>query len=329
MSEFVLPPAVVPNEVEWSLIDFSGVHQSPLTGAIRTISRGQRWQVRVQYHNVVDAERAVLAAFMARIRGKANRVWVTDPAYRPRGSFPTGELLVNSTFDGATGWSNYGSTKLKPGNNEMQVISVGTAAQGLSQAVQLDAAMAYCLRSCLVDGAGTSGVWMRNQWNYDTTTFQTGAVDLRGMVRTAGVSDAWAAWNVYPLIMYTGVGAGDVGLCQFASMSRCALVVNPGAASCFNSVLVDAMPADTDGVLLAGDRVEIAGEFKTLTADLHSDDVGSGQLMFEPAMRSPVIIDNAPVVVHQPMMRGILAEDAVTPTRPGLFSDFSFTFMEA
>ena len=68
--DFVLPPSVVPNQADWSLLDYSGVQTSVLSGATRTVSRGQRWQAHLQWHDLVDDDRASLSAIMALMRGK-------------------------------------------------------------------------------------------------------------------------------------------------------------------------------------------------------------------------------------------------------------------
>lgn len=332
MTEFVIPPSLCANEVDWTLVDYTGAQISPLSGAVRTISRGQRWQAHLTWSNLVDEDRALFAAFMARVCGKSNRVWLADPGYQQRGSFPTQELLVNPLFDGTTGWAPYTGATLKGNNREMQVQAPGTSSYGFLQAVNLNAAMAYCLRSIIVDGALSSAVTNRNQWSQGATSFVSPTSNLRGMYRNAGVSNAFTAWNVFPLLMTTGTPvAGSLQLCNYASMARCAMVVNPSAAIIYNSVKIDALPFSTDGLLRAGDHVEINGEFKTVTSDLNSDGIGSGWLMFEPAMRTQVVPDNSPVVIFQPMMRGYLASDAMQPSRPGptLFSDFEFTFVEA
>jgi hypothetical protein len=117
-------------------------------------------------------------------------------------------------------------------------------------------------------------------------------------------------------------------LCSYASLRRCALVVNPGATVYGSSLPIDALPASTVGLLRAGDRIEVAGEFKILTADLNSDGSGGGTLMFEPSLRK-VIADNAPVHIGEPLMRGVMMSDFTQASRPGLASDFDASFIEA
>jgi hypothetical protein len=119
-------------------------------------------------------------------------------------------------------------------------------------------------------------------------------------------------------------------LVQYASLRRCALAVNPGATTYYASLPIDTLPNSTQGLLRAGDRVEINGEMKTVTFDLNSDGSGAGLLMFEPALRK-LVPDNAPIIIGEPLMRGVLASDIVQASRPGtsLFSDFDLTFIEA
>ena len=50
--------------------------------------------------------------------------------------------------------------------------------------------------------------------------------------------------------------------------------------------------------------------------------------MFEPPLRSSPA-DNAPVAIHRPLARFLLAEEEVGwGSRPGVLSDFSLSFVE-
>lgn len=124
MTDFVLPPPV-PNTCEWTLHDYTGVSTSVVSGAMRTVSRGQRWGVRLTWHDVAGASRAALEAFVAAMRGKSNRVWISDPAYVQRGSFPSSELLANSAFASTANWSGGVSYTLTASGNVLR----GTRAQ--------------------------------------------------------------------------------------------------------------------------------------------------------------------------------------------------------
>jgi hypothetical protein len=106
-----------------------------------------------------------------------------------------------------------------------------------------------------------------------------------------------------------------------------------GTSQTGSAVYVRALPASTNGLLEVDDQIEIVtsrgSELKLVTARLNSDAAGLGYLQFEPPLRnSPA--DNAAVIVHQPMMRGLFTGDAVGwDNSPGFWSNASAEFEEA
>lgn len=95
---------------------------------------------------------------------------------------------------------------------------------------------------------------------------------------------------------------------------------------------VKGLPANTNGLLLFGDWVEIitsqGSELKMLTADLNSNAAGHGFLQFAPALRGTVA-DNSPIIVHRPMGRFISTADAIEyQDEPGIITTSSFDFEE-
>ncbi|HEU4602311.1 MAG TPA: hypothetical protein VFS24_10100 [Steroidobacteraceae bacterium] len=108
MTDFFWPPDIVPSDVEWRLLDSTGVFSSPLSGTVRTVSRPgtNRWGVRMSFQNLKDSQRYRLMSLIALLRGQSNRIWIPDVSSVRRGSFPASELLSNNTFaSGTTGWS--------------------------------------------------------------------------------------------------------------------------------------------------------------------------------------------------------------------------------
>jgi hypothetical protein len=161
-------------------------------------------------------------------------------------------------------------------------------------------------------------------------TGHTYTANGRGLVSVAAVAQSSGAANQAVINIQTGNGlaGGMAAIASYASLRRCAMVVNPANATYFTTLPLDALPVSTGGLLRAGDRVEVNSEMKTVTFDLNSDGAGAGWLMFEPALRK-LCPDNTPVIIGEPLMRGILSVDAMQVTRPGMFSDFDFTFVEA
>ena len=328
--EYVLPPSLVANQADWTLIDFTGIQQSPLSGAIRTVSRGQRWQAHLQFHDLITDDRACLAALIAVIRGKSNRMWIADPTYKQRGSFPAPELLINGSFmQGLTGWNVAGSGTANAFNRQLSLATNDTAATSVYQAVNLVNGVAYALRSLIIDGPTTGPLSMGVQMADPGHTFPQMGLS-RGLITAVGICLAGGAANQQVLNVAAGGGlaAGMIALMTYTSLRRCAMVMNPSGLTYYCTIPIDTLPSSTAGLLRAGDRVEINGELKTVTFDLNSNSSGVGQLMFEPALRK-LCPDNTPVIIGEPMMKGIMSQDAMQPSRPGGFSDFDFTLVEA
>jgi len=332
MTDYALTPSIVPNQADWTLLDFTGIQQSIMSGAVRTISRGQRWQAHFTWENLITDDRHYLSALMALMRGKSNRLWINDPTYRKRGSFPSPELLANGQFKAdVVGWSATAAATLSGSNRVMRLDTGGIAAAGAYQSVNLAAGAAYALRACLVDGPNSAGLTLGVQMSVNGAP--TPNVSLaRGLITVAALATSTATGNQFPISISAGGGlaAGQIVFCTYASLRRCALAVNPAAATFGTMLPVDALPVSTRGLLLAGDRVEINGEMKSVTFNLDSDAAGAGTLIFEPALRK-VVPDNAPIIIGEPLMKGVMSVDGVQPSRPGvdLFSDFDFTFVEA
>jgi hypothetical protein len=93
------------------------------------------------------------------------------------------------------------------------------------------------------------------------------------------------------------------------------------------------LPASTNGLLLAGDMVEIDlptnSQLVRVTARLDSDAAGLGLLQFENALKqSPA--DGAAVIIQQPMGRFVLASSTLgVEYTPGVFGQASLEFVEA
>ena len=139
---------------------------------------------------------------------------------------------------------------------------------------------------------------------------------------------------------YTGDGTSSVyawrlGAARSGVPTRGALTtataLASGATQTGSGLYLKGLPASTQNIRAAGDMVEIvlptSSQLVRLTAALDSDAAGLGYLQFEnPVRTSPA--DNAAVIFNQPMMRGILSEGPMWPTRPGLFSDFDLDLIE-
>lgn len=330
MVDYVLPPSIPVNQDDWQLVDYSAAQISATSGAVRTISRGQRWQVHPQWHDLIGDNRAALTAVLSALRGKSNRLWLRDGSYGQRGSFPAPELLTNGSFAaGAAGWTVNGAATLLGFNRIATLTSTSAALGSFSQQIALVSGNAYCLRACIVDGPLTPSINLGVSMNTSALAYTSFSTTARGLIQVAAlVGGAGTAQPQYPLVFSNAAAAGEFAMVTYASLRRCALAVNPSALTYLSWLPIDALPVSTAGLLRAGDRVEINGEMKVVTFDLNSDSSGAGYLMFEPGLRK-LVPDNSPIIIGEPMMKSVLMTDFVRPTRPGLFSDADITLVEA
>lgn len=110
MSDYTWPSSVIPTSSEWRLISNTAAFISPLSGMTRTLSRGgDRWACMIVCANLTGDKRAVLQAFLARLRGQAHRVILPDHAYTRRGTQAANVLVkgagqtgVSLAVDGGT-----------------------------------------------------------------------------------------------------------------------------------------------------------------------------------------------------------------------------------
>lgn len=117
------------------------------------------------------------------------------------------------------------------------------------------------------------------------------------------------------------------GMPNRGSTTTSAAVAIDATAQTGSGVYVKGLPVSTNGLLLAGDPVEINKILYPVASDLNSDAAGCGylQLSFPPPR---AIADNTPVIICRPMGRMIMMNDPEIPCVPGGFSDFEFNFVQ-
>ena len=332
MTDYILPPDLVGANVEWSLTDNTAVFQSPLSGAVRTVSRpGLRWGARITFRSVSGQKRRRLMSLLSILRGRANRLYVTDPAYTLAGSFACPELVTNNAaVVNTTGWTSSNAELVLSADSHLglRLHRTGVVADRYvyQSAVTTVTSAPYAFRMLLYAGRGNARASM------EAGTAQGGTTVLNGATRTADgyYVDSFAAsgtsthLSIYDYV--SGRAAGDFQFLSWVSAARCALV--NGASQTGSKLIIDGLPTSTNGLALAGDWFEVNGELKRLTADLNSDSSGNGYLIFEPGLRnSPA--DNTPVIFRSPMGKFMLAGDTVGyETRPGIISDVELSLVE-
>lgn len=332
MTDYTLPPDLVASEIEWRLFDNTAVFSSPLSGAVRTVSRpGNRWGARMVFRAVSGQDRRRLMSLLSALRGRANRLWFTDPAYTLAGSFACPELLTNNAaVTNTTGWTSSNAELVLSADSHLglRLARTGVVSDqyAYQSAITTVTSAPYAMRGIVLSGRGNA------RYSFRAGTTQGDNTLLNGTTRTAEgrYAETFTASGTSTHISYydliSGRSAGDFQFLSWASVSRCALV--NGASQTGGKLIIDGLPTSTNGLAFAGDWFEVNGELKRLTADLNSDGSGNGYLIFEPTLRaSPA--DNTPVVFRSPMGKFMLAEDSAGwSTRPGILSDIELNLIE-
>lgn len=235
MTELIWPPSLRVSSAEWSLIGNAGESRSPLNGVGQTIDRsGDRWKVTLNVENASDratvAERSIAEAFLASIRNKNNRVWVTPPGYAPRGSFPATELFTNADFsNGVTGWSTtLASLTVRDRVSRLTVSAPGSNPQLYQPGIPVTQYAPHALRSMILAGRGLDSVAVGPATS-DAVGQDTAYLTTRGLVTVPRVMLS-ATSQSYPVVVAAANGyeAGHYVSVPFTSLARCALVDNGG-----------------------------------------------------------------------------------------------------
>jgi hypothetical protein len=332
MTDYVLPPDLVASDVEWSLFDSTAVFASPLSGAVRTVSRpGTRWGVRMTFRSVSDQKRRRLMSLIAILRGRANRVWLTDPAYTLSGSFSCPELLTNNAaVTNTTGFSSSNAELVLSSDSHLALRLTRTGVTGdryvYQSAATTVASAPYAIRMLLAAGKGNARASMQAGTSQGATDVLNGATRTSAGMYVDSFTASGTSTHLSFYDYISGRAAGDFQFLSWVSSARCALV--NGASQTGGTLIIDGLPTSTNGLAKAGDWFEVNGELKRMTADLNSDASGNGFLMFEPTLRtSPA--NNAPVIFRSPMGRFIVADESTSMgTRPGIISDVTLSFVE-
>jgi hypothetical protein len=267
MTDVVWPIDIVPSRVEWRTIDNTGAFQSPLSGAVRTVSRpGNRWGVRMYFENLNAAKRNRVMGIISSLRGRTNRIWVPDVSTPSRGTMSAPELFTNADFsNGTTGWTPTSATLTNIGGALRATATTPTSNVQYYQAAVVTTLQAYALRSFLRDGPQTSGLsigrFISNGIDGSDNDYGTSrGLGTKVAVPTAG-SD-----GKYPLVFspVSGFTAGAYVDTLYTSLARCLLVDN-GLNTCTYSDQIDnAAWTKTNGTITANAGVAPDG---TSTAD--------------------------------------------------------------
>lgn len=332
--DLLFPMSVRATKITPGIASNTAAGASVFSGALRTLARsGDRFTFDVTISGANDKQsfpaRAALRRLLSALRGQANRIWFADPSYRPRGSFPTGELIPNGNFVyGATGWATAGAGSVLAAADGYGRVQLSAAAAGYAYNaanVPIISGAAYVARALSYPGNVSSWfVWGGANTGAATSYFVTGTLTAQSLV----IEQFTASGTTFVLSLGNGsANIGDFVHYLYASLSRCALV--NGGAQTGQNLNIQALPVSTSGLLLPGDRVQIGTQLNTVDAPLNSNGSGLGLLQCTLPWRvSPA--NGAAVIIHKPMARCVLTSNAGTwDENPGSLADFEFQIQES
>jgi hypothetical protein len=357
LSELYFPPHIRVSTSQWDLVDNAGRFQSPLSGVARIVGRnGDKWRASLVLNSASgsatsgteDGNRSAVQAFILGMRGAVNSVWLKDHSYERRGSFSTSELLTDNDLTSLTGLSTGTGFALTLADRVARSTRTSISLSGSPQAQVASSFIrtassptvvgaAYCARAIVVKGKGY--------------TPHSGFLAVAAGTSLDGTQLSYTAYDDFGLLSHTflatttesfigvrdfdpeGVVVGDYVSIPYISLARCARV--DGASQTGNALNVKNLPTSStspivgvEGLLLAGDTIQVGDQYLMVTAAVNSSAAGTGYIEFSPSLReSPA--DSAPVIIHQPMGKFMFAGNSAGWTsRPGVFSDATLEFDE-
>lgn len=110
MADITWPAGLVPSSTSMTLIENTAAFENPLTGTIQTLERpGARWSQSLSFNAMTGADRAELQAFLASLRGQANRAVLPVFGHTNRGVGGGTPLVAGASQTGSSlntdGWT--------------------------------------------------------------------------------------------------------------------------------------------------------------------------------------------------------------------------------
>lgn len=242
MTDIWLPSWLDIARASISYRDSTAVSRNPYNGQIRTASLGgDKLGASIEFTPQGGAstqmERAALMSFLSQMRGRQNRIFLTDTSYRRRGSFPTSELLTNNTFaNGTSGWTASSLVSISASDRALRLSrssNNGADAGYVHQSgISLSQYVPYAVRGGTrpgrnsgvmypLVGAGTTLGSSVNGGNASSSAF--------GMITAAFVAMSASSYSVR-ISDASAIGPipGDYFDLGYASLSRCAMADGGG-----------------------------------------------------------------------------------------------------
>lgn len=331
MTDLYWPQDIAPATQSFAPLDSAQLFRSIFVNSVRTVKRpGRSMGCSITYVGLTGAMRHRMRAFSAQL-GRGDRVWLPDFGTLRRGTFPTGELLANTTFATATsGWTSSNAELLLSGEGRLRLTRAGVAASrtvAASASASINA-VRYLFRAGLIAGAGTPNYRLQlgsssggTELAVTSTLTAGGYSHLLAAATGSSIFASIADFN-------TAKAVGHFSLLDSPSLSRCMAVSGAGQSGAM--VKAAGFHAAAEPALAAGDVVGIytdRWELKRLTMDAIGNADGTGYLCFDPPLHATPA-DGAAVAVHCPMGRFVLTEDPNESTSAGHVTDLSFELIE-
>jgi hypothetical protein len=228
MPDIILPPSLNFARARFRLVENVGVSRALYTGKTRTSELGgDRVACSLEATPSMSAQRAALKALTMQA-GRRNRVFLYDPGYRPRGSFPANELLTNADFSqGTTGWLPGGNGVISAANGVMRTRRASTG--GLPQfykdpQVAVAQNVPYLHRAFV--SAHRGPLAFRTYTDTGGTITQSLSLNGVGLAQAVVIPTASLAYCTHFDVGDVGTQAGDYFDVPFVSLSRCVLSDN-------------------------------------------------------------------------------------------------------
>jgi len=182
------------------------------------------------------------------------------------------------------------------------------------------------------------------EWRIEANT-QTFTSPLSGSVQTLELPGArWGVSFVFEdlpeadsvkLETFLAKMRGQAGRCYLYHFARptprgvaTGTPLVKGANQTGNTLVTDGWSNSITGILLAGDFFGVNGELKQLVEDANSNGSGEATLVFESPLRAKPA-DNAALTTSKPTsVFRLTSSMSKWSVKPGLFSDFTFDFIE-
>jgi hypothetical protein len=240
MADIVLPASLRWARSRVDYVDQTGVARGWGNGFSQTTATGgDRVRASIDFtpHGggsaIGKADLAILQSTLFALKGKQNRIWVTDAAYRFRGSFPTAELFSNSDFaSGTAGWAAASGGVLtdNDGTAKLSISTVGANAD-FRQSVTLSQYAPYVIRSLILDGERSQGLSIGPSLEDVAAAVTANAYSTTRGYRVATlVPITGGSGTGFPAVFATTSGyiAGAYVRVPFCSVSRCFLADGGG-----------------------------------------------------------------------------------------------------